>query len=90
MATLQVKNIDDGLYEALRRRAEREHRSISQEVVSLIEASVTQPAGQDRVNATEAFLSLAGTWQDSRSAKAIAAQIREARRTGTRFRKDLF
>ncbi|MFZ0258030.1 MAG: hypothetical protein WAN46_20855 [Gammaproteobacteria bacterium] len=37
MATLNIKNFPDGLYESLRERAKREHRSVAQEVIHLLE-----------------------------------------------------
>jgi len=85
MATLQVKGIDERLYEGLRRRANRDHRSISQEVVHLIEEHLARPPGTDSGFAVDDFLQLAGTWQDDRPAAEIAADIRSSRRTGRRF-----
>jgi len=90
MATLQVKGIDDGLYEDLRRRSARNHRSISQEVVTLVEASLTRPCDEVGGNATDAFLELAGRWDDERTAEEIADSIRTARRFGTRTVEGLF
>jgi plasmid stability protein len=40
MATLYVQNVPDDLYEALRRQAERNRKSIAAEVVSLLELNV--------------------------------------------------
>jgi len=40
MATLYVQNVPDGLYEALRRQAQQNRRSIASEVVSLLELNV--------------------------------------------------
>lgn len=40
MSTLVVKNLPEQLHEQLRRQAERNHRSVTKEVVSLIEAGV--------------------------------------------------
>ncbi len=40
MSTLVVKNIPDHLHELLKRQARRNHRSVTKEVVSLIEAGV--------------------------------------------------
>ena len=37
MSTLHVRNIPPELYERLRRRAERQHRSMSAEVIDIIE-----------------------------------------------------
>lgn len=36
MATLNIKNFPDGLYGRLQERAERDHRSLSQEVIHLL------------------------------------------------------
>jgi plasmid stability protein len=83
MATLQVKGIDDRLYEALRARAARENRSISQEVVTIIQQYLACP-GKDIQSTGEAILELAGSWQDGRSAEEIVRDIRQSRRFGRR------
>ena len=44
MATLNVKNIPDALYERLKARARREHRSVAQEVTVLLAATLDAPA----------------------------------------------
>lgn len=36
MATLNIKNLPDPLYEALKERAESQHRSVAQEVTHLL------------------------------------------------------
>lgn len=36
MATLNIKNLPDGLYKKLRARARRQHRSVAQEVIQLL------------------------------------------------------
>jgi plasmid stability protein len=41
MATLNVKNLPDPLYEKLKARAKREHRSVAQEVTVLLEQALT-------------------------------------------------
>ena len=83
MATLQVKNLDDDLYRALGARAAMDNRSISQEVVTMIQESLAlrHPRPQE---ATKAFLELAGSWIDGKSAQEIARSIRKARRKGRR------
>lgn len=40
MATLYVENVPDGLYEALRKRARQNRKSIAAEVVALLEENV--------------------------------------------------
>lgn len=37
MATLQLRNIDDRLYNCLKNSARRQNRSVSQEVVTIIQ-----------------------------------------------------
>jgi plasmid stability protein len=67
MATLQIKGIDDRLYEALRARAEMDNRSISQEVVAILQEHLGRPP-QDARKANEAFMELVGSWPDNRTA----------------------
>ena len=43
MATLNIKNLPDPLYQQLKVRAERQHRSISQEVTHILQAALSDP-----------------------------------------------
>ena len=86
MATLQVKGFNEDLYKALGVRAKRDNRSISQEVVKLIQDFLTRPSGSAE-EATRAFLALSGAWEDKRSPRQIAQNIRKSRRAGKRFRR---
>ena len=43
MATLNIKNLSDPLYAKLKSRAERERRSVAQEVIRLLSATVDTP-----------------------------------------------
>ena len=86
MANLQVKDINDRLYKALKHRAILEHRSVSQEVVQMIETCLSLPASR-AINATRAFLELSGSWGDDRDAETIIKSIREGRRNSRRFGK---
>lgn len=88
VANLQVKGMDDNLYRALGARAKRNNRSISQEVVTLIQEGLSRPE-EDPAKATRELLKLAGTWKDSRSAEEIADSIRKARRFSSRREKML-
>lgn len=85
MATLQVKGFDEALYKALGERAKRDNRSISQEVVKLIQDFLARPSGSAE-EATRAFLALAGSWEDTRSARQIARDIRRAKDARDRLR----
>lgn len=87
MANLQVRDIDDRLYESLRERATREKRSISQEVILILEKYLSRPTAYD-VHPTDEFLSLAGAWNDDRTADEIIDDIRKKRRNSSRFAED--
>ena len=70
MATLQVCSIDNQLYSVLKSRAEADNRSISQEVISILKEYLSRPNRQYK-SATEAFLEIAGSWNDDRNAEDI-------------------
>ena len=82
MAILQVKNMDDHLYAALKRLAVRDDRTISLEVVVIIKNSLAQK--RSRSGAAQTLLQLAGSWEDTRSAAGIIADIRKSRRNSRR------
>lgn len=79
MAVLQVRNMDDDLYETLGRRAAMENRSISQEVITIIQSYLSTPGNFQC--ADDAVINLAGTWDDERSAEEIVVDIRKNRAT---------
>ncbi len=84
MANLQVRDIDERLYEALRERAAQERRSISQEVILILERHLSEPISSSS-NPTDEFLQLAGAWHDDRAAAEIVQDLRDARPQSTRF-----
>jgi plasmid stability protein len=43
MATLNIKNLPDLLYRKLKAKAEREHRSIAQQVTHMLEEALGEP-----------------------------------------------
>jgi len=86
MATLQVKGIDDRLYQALGARAAMDNRSVRQEVVSIIREFLGRSAHAPQ-EATRALLELAGSWRDDRTAQQIASDLRKARRSRRRSGK---
>ena len=80
MATLQVRSVDDQLYEALGKRALMENRSISQEVVFILKAYLSSPPVKYQ-EATARFLEICGSWEDTRDADDIISEIRQSRQT---------
>jgi len=84
VANLQVPDIDERLYESLRALATHDRRSISQEVVHILEKYLSLPRTLDR-NPTDEFLTLAGSWEDDRTADEIVAELRKHRSAFRRF-----
>ena len=83
MPNLQVKDIDEKLYDSLKKLAANEKRSISQEVVIILQKYLSIPKAFDK-NPTEQFLELAGSWKDEKSADEIVADIRKDRNRNMR------
>jgi plasmid stability protein len=84
MATLQVRDIDNRLYDCLKVSAKLQNRSISQEVITIIQSHLNSPQKQS-TNTTIEFLSLTGAWHDDKSAEEITADIRTNRNKSNRF-----
>ena len=55
---LSIKNVPDTLAEALRTRAECNHRSLQGELMSILEQATGQQAAQSRVVSARAYLSI--------------------------------
>ncbi len=88
MANLQVKDINDKLYNSLKYLAKREHRSVSQEVIKILETYLQN--NKVYINNTDEFLKLAGSWDDDRSADEIMDDIKKSRTKSKRFENGLF
>ena len=46
MASLLIKNLPDEIHQQLKAQAERHHRSLNKEVITLLETAVTQAAAE--------------------------------------------
>ncbi len=84
MAVLQVRDIDDRLYDRLKFAAKIDNRSISQQVITILQNYFTSVPVKPK-NATEEFLKLAGSWEDSRTTDEIIDDIYGSRVNSTRF-----
>jgi plasmid stability protein len=67
VAILHVRNVPDELYAQLQQRAEAERRSLSAEVVVLLQQALTQPRGYDPAEYAVLFQQIA------RDREALAA-----------------
>ncbi len=85
MANLQVRDIDNRLYESLKRRAELEHRSVSQEVVMIIENHLKKDNLENELQTLE-FLKLSNSWHDNKNAEDIIEDFRSSRSRNNRSR----
>ena len=88
MATLQVRSVDNQLYDALKARAKMESRSISQEVITIIKDYLSKPYNQHE-NTTDQFLQICGSWSDDRPESEIAESIRKSRTNNDQRLQDL-
>ena len=84
MAILQVRDIDDRLYACLKTLAKSENRSLSQEVISILEKYLSNPS-IFRNNPTKEFLALSGSWANDRTADETVRDIKKNRRNSKRF-----
>ena len=87
MAILQVREIDDRLYASLKAIAKSQNRSISQEVISILEKDLSTPAVYKN-NPTREFIALSGAWEDERNADEIIDSIKRSRKNSERFKKE--
>jgi hypothetical protein len=90
MANLQIKGIDDKLYDTIKKLAASENRSVSQEILFLVKEHVARtkqtPAAK---TPAQVLLELYGSWMDDRSADTIITEIKTARKGSARLSKGL-
>ena len=84
MAILQVRDIDDRLYETLKTKARIDNRSLSQEVILILEKFLANPVFFEK-SPTEDFLSLSGSWKDDRKTEFIISDMMQRKQTHKRF-----
>jgi hypothetical protein len=90
MANLQIKGIDDELYDRIKRLAASENRSVSQEMLFLVKEHLAKRKQTVAVRTpAQVLLHLSGSWADDRSADAIIAEIKEARKNSRKLEKGL-
>jgi len=68
MANLQLKDINEKLYESLRSLAAYKKRSISQEVVYILQKYLSKP-NDFEPHQTDEFLKLSDSWSDEKEAE---------------------
>ena len=88
MANLQIKNVEDNLYEEIKKLASAENRSVSQQVLFLVKEYL---AKRKHLTATKSpaqvLLELSGSWEDDRNAEQIVREIKSARKSSKKLEK---
>ncbi len=74
MATMQIKSMDDQLYNALKIKAKADNRSLSQQVIMVLKEYLSKPDSKLQQQ-TEAFLKLSGSWKDDRHTRKIIMDV---------------
>ena len=86
MANLQIKGIDDNLYERLKAIAASENRSVSQQVLYLVKSYLAKGKKIDeKKTSAQILLELSGSWDDSRSSSDIIEEIRKGRKNSRKL-----
>lgn len=88
MANLQIKGIDDAVYEELKKLAAAENRSISQQTLFLIKDYLAKRNSVRLLKTpVQVLLEMAGSWEGEESAEEIITKIRKARRSSTKLKE---
>ena len=86
MANLQIKGIDDAFYEEIRKQANAENRSISQQVLYLVKHWMSHKKQIETIKSpAEVLLELSDSWQDSKSADEIIEEIKTLRQNSNKL-----
>jgi len=80
---MQIKSMNDQLYEALKIRAKEDNRSLSQQVIMILKQYLSTPE-KNFQRQVENFLELAGSWKDNRNADTIIKDLM-SNRSSKRF-----
>lgn len=88
MANLQIKGMDDNLYEQIKAVAASENRSLSQQILFLVKSYMAKKDSfESEVSGARMLLSLSDSWEDERGAEEILAEIRKARKNSRKLGK---
>jgi predicted CopG family antitoxin len=88
MANLQIKGIEDELYQELKKMAAEENRSVSQQALFLVKEYLARKKHMRVIKSpAQILLELAGSWEDDRDSKKITAQIKKARKNSRRLKE---
>ena len=88
MANLQVKGIEDDLYNEIKKMAAEENRSVSQQILFLVRSYMSKkPRWNAARSAADVLINLHGSWQDECDSDQIIDQVKRARRNSHGLKK---
>ena len=88
MANLQIKNIQDELYEEIKKLASAENRSVSQQVLFLVRDYLAKRKHLTAAKSpAQVLLELSGSWEDDQNAEQIVKEIKSARKSSRKLEK---
>ena len=88
MANLQIKNIQDELYEEIKKLASAENRSVSQQVLFLVREYLAKRKHLAAAKSpAQVLLELSGSWEDNKNAEQIVKEIKSARKSSRKLEK---
>lgn len=88
MASLTIKNLPDALLRDLRKAAEKDRRSLTQEIIHLLDTALRLPVGRPTPRPADvdaqlaAWRKLAGNWESDVDSATEAKQLLERRTAG--------
>ena len=90
MANLQIKGMDDDLYNEIKNLAASQNRSVSQQLLVLIRHYLSK---QHQIEKTKSpiqiLLNLSGSWDDKKSADEIIMDIKKDRKNSKKLEMGL-
>jgi len=88
MSNLQIKGIDEDLYTRIKKMANEENRSLSQQILYLAKEYL---AKRKKIRTAkppaQVLLELSGSWADDRKAEEIIKELRKSRRNSQKLGK---
>lgn len=88
MANLQIKGIQNDLYQKIKEMAASENRSMSQQILFLVrEYMVRKGVIRSIKPPAQVLLELSSSWEDDRDAEQILTDLKHSRKSSAKLRK---
>lgn len=86
MANLQIKGMDDNIYQEIKNIAASQNRSVSQQVLMLIRHYLSKQHRIERTkNPVQVLIDLSGSWDDERPAEDILMDLKKSRKNSKKL-----